>query len=141
MHHRQFSSTREGIVSFDRKYVICALAYLAVGICLGIFMAASHNHGQFTTHAHINLIGFLLSFGYGIIHKLWLVRPNPTLAKIQFILQQAATVTIIVGLFLLYGQFVPEARLDPFLAVAAISVLVSALLMMYMVVRTDTVKT
>jgi hypothetical protein len=103
-------------------------------------MAATHDHGQFPTHAHINLIGFLLSFGYGIIHKLWLVRPNPTLAKIQFIVQQAATVTIIVGLFLLYGRFVPEAQLDPFLAIAAISVLVSALLMMYMVLKTNAVK-
>jgi peptidoglycan/LPS O-acetylase OafA/YrhL len=127
-------------VSFDRQYVIWALGYLAVGIVLGIVMAASHDHGQFPTHAHINLIGFLLSFGYGIVHKLWLVRPNPTLAKIQFVVQQAATMTIIVGLFLLYGQFVPEARLDPFLAVAAISVLVSALLMMYMVLKTNTVK-
>lgn len=127
-------------MNFDKQYVVWALGYLAVGICLGIFMAASHNHGQFPTHAHINLIGFLLSFGYGIIHKLWLVRPNPTLAKIQFIVQQAATVTIIVGLFLLYGVYVPEAQLDPFLAVAAISVLVSALLMMYMVIKTNTVK-
>jgi peptidoglycan/LPS O-acetylase OafA/YrhL len=131
----------EGIVSFDKQYVVWALGYLAVGICLGIVMAATHDHGQFPTHAHINLIGFLLSFGYGIIHKLWLVRPNPTLAKIQFIVQQAATVTIIVGLFLLYGQFVPEAQLDPFLAVAAISVLASALLMMYMVLKANTVKT
>ena len=127
-------------MNFDKQYVVWALGYLAVGICLGIFMAASHNHGQFPTHAHINLIGFLLSFGYGIIHKLWLVRPHPTLAKIQFIVQQAATVTIIVGLFLLYGVYVPEAQLDPFLAVAAISVLVSALLMMYMVIKTNTVK-
>jgi peptidoglycan/LPS O-acetylase OafA/YrhL len=127
-------------VSFDKQYVVWALGYLAVGICLGIVMAATHDHGQFPTHAHINLIGFLLSFGYGIIHKLWLVRPNPTLAKIQFIVQQAATVTIIVGLFLLYGRFVPEAQLDPFLAIAAISVLVSALLMMYMVLKTNAVK-
>jgi hypothetical protein len=127
-------------VSFDKQYVVWALGYLAVGICLGIVMAATHDHGQFPTHAHINLIGFLLSFGYGIIHKLWLVRPNPTLAKIQFIVQQAATVTIIVGLFLLYGRFVPEAQLDPFLAIAAISVLASALLMMYMVLKTNAVK-
>lgn len=77
-------------MSFDKKYLVWALGYLAVGICLGIFMAATRNHGQFPTHAHINLIGFLLSLGYGIIHKLWLGQPNPTLAKIQFIVHQAA---------------------------------------------------
>jgi len=136
-----FHQQRRGIVSFDKKYLIWALSYVAVGICLGIFMAATHNHGQLPTHAHINLIGFLLSFGYGIIHKLWLGQPNPTIARIQYIVQQAATVTIIVGLFLLYGNFVPEAQLDPILGIAAISVLVSALLMLYMVLKTNTVKT
>jgi peptidoglycan/LPS O-acetylase OafA/YrhL len=136
-----FHQQRRGIVSFDKKYVVWALGYLAVGICLGISMAATHNHGQFPTHAHINLIGFLLSFGYGIIHKLWLGQPNPTLAKIQFIVHQAATVTIVVGLFLLYGNFVPEAQLDPFLGIAAISVLAGALLMLYMVLKTNSVKT
>src|SRR5712672_2871895 len=45
--------TREGIVSFDKQYVVWALGYLAVGICLGIVMAATHDHGQFPTHAHI----------------------------------------------------------------------------------------
>jgi hypothetical protein len=128
-------------VSFDKKYLVWALGYVAVGICLGIFMAATHNHGQLATHAHINLIGFLLSFAYGITHKLWLGQPNPTIASIQFIVHQAATVTIIAGLFLLYGNFVPEEKLDPILGVAAISVLVSVLLMLYMVLQTRTVKT
>ncbi len=128
-------------MNFDKKYLVWALGYVAVGICLGIFMAASHNHGQLATHAHINLIGFLLSFAYGITHKLWLGRPNPTIANIQFIVHQAATVTIIAGLFLLYGNFVPEERLDPFLGIGAISVLVSVLLMLYMVLKAGTAKT
>src|SRR5260370_34132685 len=104
-------------------------------------MAATRNHGQFPTHAHINLIGFLLSFGYGIIHKLWLGQANPTLAKIQIIVHQAATVTIVAGLFLLYGNFVPEAQLAPILVNAAISVLSGALLMLDMVPKTNTVQT
>ena len=128
-------------MSFDRKYLVWALGYVAVGMCLGIFMAATHNHGQLATHAHINLVGFLLSFGYGIIHKLWLGQPNPTIAGIQFIVHQAAAVTMFIGLFLLYGNFVPEAQLDPILAIASISVLVGALLMLYMVLKTNAVKT
>ena len=128
-------------MSFDKKYLVWALGYLGVGICLGIFMAATHNHGQLATHAHTNLIGFLLSFAYGITHKLWLGQPNRTIASIQFIVHQAATVTIIAGLFLLYGNFVPEEKLDPILAIAAISVLAGVLLMLYMVLKTGTVKT
>ena len=128
-------------MSYDRKYLVWALGYVVVGMCLGIFMAASHNHAQHVTHAHINLIGFVLSLSYGIIHKLWLVHVNQLIAKIQFIVHHAGAITIFAGLFLLYGNIVPEAKLDPVLAIAAITVLVGALLMFYMVLKTNAVRT
>lgn len=129
------------IVSFDRKYLVWALGYAAIGMCLGIFMAASHNHAQHVTHAHILLVGFVLSLGYGIIHKLWLGHPNPIIARIQFIVHQAAAVTMFTGLLLLYGNILPEPQLDPILGIASITVLVGALLMLYMVLKTSAVKT
>jgi hypothetical protein len=122
-------------MGYDKKYLIWALCYAAVGMGLGIVMAATHDHGQLVTHTHINLVGFLLSLGYGIIHKLWLAAPHPTVAKTQFILHQAASIPLFVGLFLLYGRILPEAQVDPVLAVASITVLVSALLMLFMVVK------
>ena len=127
-------------MSFDKKYLIWALGYIVIGMCLGIFMAASHDHGERPTHAHINLIGFVLSLSYGIIHKLWLDRVNQSIAKIQFIVHQAGAVVVFTGLFLLYGDFVPEAKLDPILAIGSITVLSGALLMFYMVLKAGTVK-
>jgi peptidoglycan/LPS O-acetylase OafA/YrhL len=127
-------------MSYDRKYLVWALSYIVVGICLGIYMAASHDHAERPTHAHINLIGFVLSLSYGIIHKLWLQHANQIIAKIQFIVHHAGAVTIFVSLFLLYGNMVPEARLEPILATASITVLVGALLMFFMVLKTSTVK-
>lgn len=128
-------------MSYDRKYLVWALGYIVVGMSLGIFMAASHNHAQHVTHAHINLIGFVLSLSYAVIHKLWLRQPSPVIANIQFFVYHAGAVTIFTGLFLLYGNIVPEAQLDPILAIAAITVLVSVLLMLYMVLKTSAVKT
>ena len=128
-------------MSYDRKYLVWALGYVVVGMCLGIFMAASHDHAELVTHAHINLIGFVLSLSYGIIYKLWLVHVNQIIAKIQFIVHHVGAITIFVGLFLLYGNIVPEAKLDPVLAIAAITVLVGALLMFYMVLKTNAVRT
>ena len=46
----------------DRKFVISALCYALLGMVLGIHMAASKDHGQFVTHAHIMLVGFVVSF-------------------------------------------------------------------------------
>ncbi|MDP2645485.1 MAG: hypothetical protein Q8P24_11130 [Desulfobacterales bacterium] len=128
-------------MSFDKKYLVWALGYAAIGMCLGIFMAASHNHVQASTHSHVLLVGFVISLIYGVIHKLWLGEKTPGLAKIQFIVHQAGAVTIFIGLFLLYGKVVPEAQLDPILAIASITVLLGVLIMLYMVLKTNAVKT
>lgn len=54
----------------DRKFILTAFGYAILGLALGIHMAASKDHGQFVTHAHIMLVGFVLSFIYGLCHKL-----------------------------------------------------------------------
>lgn len=125
---------------FDRKYLVWALAYAAVGMSLGVFMGASHNHAQHVTHAHILLLGFVSSFIYGTIHKLWLGETASRLARTQFIVHQAGAATLVIGLLLLFGNAVPEAQLDPILAVASITVLVGVLLMLLMVLKANTVK-
>ena len=98
-------------------------------------MAATQNHSELVAHAHILLIGFVLSFIYGIIHKLWLAQPNRALANIQFVLHQASAVTISVGLFLLYGNFVDGTKIEPVLGVASFGVLSGMLLMIFMVMK------
>lgn len=118
---------------FDRHYLIWALSFALAGMGVGIYMAASHNHAQHVSHAHILLVGFVVSFIYGVIHKLWLSGTTSGLARTQFIVHQAGAVTMFVGLLLLYGGVVPEPQLDPILAVASIAVLIGALLMLVMV--------
>lgn len=48
-------------MSYDRKYLVWALCYLAAGMALGIYMGASGNHGQLVTHAHTLQVGFVAS--------------------------------------------------------------------------------
>jgi hypothetical protein len=122
-------------MSLDKKYLISALVYAVLGMALGIVMAASHNHGQFVTHAHVMLVGFVVSLLYAIIHKLWLAGRAPALARVQFYVHQTGVVIMVVGLYLLYGGKASEAALDPVLAVASIAVLVGALLMLLLVVK------
>ena len=125
-------------MSFDQRYLLFALAYVAVGMCLGIYMGISQNHGQLVAHAHILLVGFVVSFVYGIVHKLWLDRPNRVIANAQFVLHQAASIAMFCALLLLYGGVVPEAIMGPLLGAASVGVLVGALLMIYMVFRFGT---
>ena len=122
-------------MGFDRKYLVWALAYVAIGMSLGIYMAASHNHGQHITHAHILLVGFVVSFIYAVIHKLWLGETVSRLAKAQFIVHQVGALMMFSGLFLLYGGFVPEAQIETILAPSTIIVFIAALLMIVMVLK------
>ena len=129
-------------MNFDRKYLVWALVYAVVGMGLGIVMAATHDHAQQSTHTHMLLVGFVASLIYGVIHKLWLSDGKiPGLARAQFIAHQAGTIAMSVGLLLEYGNIFSAAQLDPILAIASITVLLGALLMVFMVFKTGTVKT
>lgn len=120
---------------YDRKYLVWGMSYAVAGMGLGVFMGASHDHTQHVTHAHILLVGFVASFIYGAIHKLWLGGNAGTLAKAQFFVHQAGALAMLIGLLLLFGQLAPLNVLDPILGLASITVLVGAVLMLVMVVR------
>ncbi len=122
-------------MSFDRKYLIWALAYAVAGMCVGLYMAESGNHGQLVAHAHILLIGFAVSFFYAIIHKLWLPQPSKAVARVQFVLHQVAAFVVSLGLLLIFGGAVPESTIGPIVGMAATGVLAGVLLMLYMVVK------
>jgi hypothetical protein len=124
---------------YDRKYLVWALSYAVTGMCLGIFMAASHNHAQHVTHAHIMLVGFVVSLIYGVIHRLWLGQYSAQLARLQFIAHHAGAVAMFGGLLLLYGGVTPEASIEPLLSLASISVLTAAILMLVMSVKANRV--
>jgi hypothetical protein len=123
----------ERTMNLDRRFLIWALGFAAVGVSLGLYMAASENHGERVTHALILLVGFVLSLVY--VHKLRLDEPNRALANTQFVVHQASAVTVSMGLFLLYGGMTAEATRSPILGVASAGVLLGMLLMGYRVMR------
>ena len=119
----------------DKKFVMTALGYAIVGLALGIFMAASKNKGQLVTHAHIMLIGFVVSFIYALCHKLWLHNVSSKLAAVQYYVHQVGTFFVVVGLFLYYGHFVSLETIDPVLALASITVFVGMVLMKVLFIK------
>lgn len=99
-------------------------------------MAASENHSQKATHAHILLAGFVVSFIYGLCHKLWLRDANDLLVKLQYYLHQLGIFLMSLGLFLLYGGFAKLESVDPILAISSIGVLGGMILMLLLFVGT-----
>lgn len=119
----------------DKKFVLTGLGYAIIGLALGIFMAASKDHGQLVTHAHIMLIGFVVSFIYGLCHKLWLNNIVSKLSQAQYYIHQVGTLGIVTGLFLYYGKFVSLETIDPFLALSSITVFIGMVLMKILFIK------
>lgn len=119
----------------DRKFVLTAFGYAIAGLALGIYMASSKDHGQLVTHAHIMLVGFVVSFVYGLCHKLWLGNTKSGLALAQFYIHQAGSLVLFIGLFLLYGGFAGDAAVGPVLGVASVAVFVGVVLMTLLFVK------
>ncbi len=121
----------------DRKFILTSLIYAIAGLALGIFMAASKDHSHLVTHAHILLIGFVVSFIYGLCHKLWLNNLISKLSVAQFYIHQIGTLGVVIGLFLLYGNFVSLEAIDPYLALFSITVFIGMILMTVLFIQSS----
>ena len=119
----------------DRKFVLTGLGYAILGLALGIYMAASKDHGHLVTHAHIMLVGFVVSFIYGLCYKLWLNNSTSKLAMSQYYIHQAGTIGIVIGLFLYYGKYVSLEKIDPVLAISSIAILIAMVLMKVLFIK------
>lgn len=124
----------------DRFHLLAALLYAILGLALGIYMAASHDHSQAVAHAHLLLVGFLLSFVYAVIGRLWLQEPVGMLLGLQFAGHHIGVIGLVGGLLLLYGGGPSRSALEPLLATSSILVLVALVLMSILVFRGASVR-
>ncbi len=109
-----------------------AVIYVIVGMALGIHMAASHNHAQHATHAHINLIGWVTFAIYGLYYDRFKEAARGLLAKIHFWGSQVGFITTIIGIWLIYSGK-PEA--DPIAAVGSMILAASTVVFVVIVFR------
>lgn len=58
-----------------------AVFYLIVGVSLGLFMAASHDHSMFPVHAHLNLLGWVSMCLFGLFYRAFPQAAETGLAK------------------------------------------------------------
>lgn len=112
-----------------------AFGYGILGLVLGIYMAATQNHGQLVAHAHIMLLGFVVSFVYAVCYKLWLPRSTGGLGATQFWLHQLGTLGLSIGLFVLYGGHMAPEKVGPVLGIFSTSALIALILMKVLLIK------
>ncbi len=119
----------------ERKYVMTALGYALIGLLLGMHMAGTHVYTQHVTHAHIMLLGFVVSFIYAMIHRLYLTNSDSTLSRVQFWLHQIGSLGIFVGLFLLYQGRQDLGFVEPMLGASSVLVLLGLIIIKILFIK------
>lgn len=121
--------------SVARRHALFGLLFAIAGILLGIIMASSKNHTQHVTHAHIMLLGMVMSTLYAYLFSAWISSVPALAANLQFLLHQLGTLVIVVGLYLMYGNLAAETIVGPMLGIASIAVLLALIAMLYFFLR------
>jgi hypothetical protein len=113
------------------SFQAAVLAALA-GMVWGIVMAASGDHSAMPAHAHLNLLGWVSLFLFGIFYHLHPGLDRSRTAITQVSVWIAATVILTIGVGLVH---VGHGIGDPVAAVGSLAVLADMLLFGWLVVR------
>ena len=124
----------------SRNFFTLAIAYAICGMVLGLSMAMSNDHTQMPTHAHIMVLGWIMSSVFAFFYHLVPAARASRLASVHFWLAAVSGVALVVGLFFMIGG---NPSIEPVVAVASMAFFVSMLLFAWIALaaiwKTDTV--
>ncbi len=113
--------------------VLCAI----IGMAMGLQMAISGEHLQKPAHAHVNLLGWVTLFLYGVYYRL-----NPEIDPTKLAIWQArvalgSVLVMTIGLWFLYAG--AEAA-EPLAAAGSLGAFAALLVFAFIVIRKERVK-
>jgi cbb3-type cytochrome oxidase subunit 1 len=108
-----------------RNFFTLAIAYAIFGMLLGLSMAMSQNHDQMPTHAHIMVLGWVMSSVFAFFYHLVPAARASRLAQVHFWLAAVSGVGLVVGLFFMIGG---NPSIEPFVAACSMAFFAATLL-------------
>lgn len=115
------------------SFLVAILAGL-VGMAWGIAMAASHDHAAMPAHAHLNLLGWVSLFLFGIYYRLYPLLDKSMMARTQVGVWIFGTTLLTIGVAMIHtGR--PSG--EPFAGIGSIIVLADMLLFGWLVLRQE----
>ncbi len=115
-----------------------AVLFVIVGMAWGISMAISNDHAAMPAHAHLNLLGWVSLFLFGIFYFLHPAVDRSRTAMVQVVIWIVATVILTVGVGLVHTG---HAVGDPIAAIGSLVVLGDMLLFAWIVFRRESAAT
>ena len=114
------------------KFIKSAAVYIILGMLLGIYMAASQDHSQMPTHAHLNLLGWVTMGIMGLVYKSWPTAAAAKLANLTYWLAHVSVIGMTLGVGLLYAGMV---QYEPIAIVSSLVALFNMILFAFLFFR------
>ncbi len=86
-------------MKMDRLYIMAGFLWLVLGMIFGIYLGITDQLQFSNSHAHTNLLGFVISVLFGLLYRNWPTLLRSRLAWPQFALFQIGTVVLVAGKF------------------------------------------
>ncbi len=99
---------------------------------MGIAMAATQNHAVMPAHAHLNLLGWVSLFLFGIYYKLHPATDVSHLARVQIMVWTAGTVVLTIAVAAIHLGYTAA---DPVAGMSSLVVLTGMGLFGYLVFK------
>lgn len=113
---------------------LAAVLMVVAGMIWGIIMAVSRDHSAMPAHAHLNLLGWVSLFLFGVFYHLHPAIDRSRTALVQVIIWIIGTVILTIGVGLIHtGHDIG----DPIAAVGSLTVFAAMLLFGWLVVRRE----
>lgn len=113
-----------------RLAVLCVLA----GMLWGIHMAVSDDHSAFPAHAHLNLLGWVSLFLFGLYYRLHPALERARSTHLQVWSWLLGTVVMAIGVAMVHTG---KPAGEPFAGIGSIIVFASMLLFAWLVFRSE----
>jgi hypothetical protein len=107
-----------------------AMLLVLAGMIWGLQMAITDDHSAFPAHAHLNLVGFVALFLFGIFYRLNPTVESSRLAIPQVLIWIVSTVVMAIGVGLAHTG---HQAGDPIAAVGSFAIFADAILFTWLV--------
>src|SRR6185312_8968140 len=110
-----------------------AVVLVIAGMGWGLQMAISDDHSAYPAHAHLNLLGWVSLFLFGLFYRLHPALDAARVARLQVMIWTAGTVVMVIGVAMIRTGY-PG---DPLAAVGSIAVLAIIAMFAWQVIRLE----
>jgi hypothetical protein len=118
----------------DETYLMLSLLWLIAGMVFGIWLGATAHFGFAESHAHMALVGFVISAIFGIMYRFYPMMKQSRLAAWQLWIYQLGAVMLVAG------KITVDAGGKPTLVIAGSFVILAGVILMLYIFATKRVE-